>query len=527
MPLIHRKSLPSLFALVFVAVAALARPGLGQSTGPQALAEPSPLRFVVTYDESISRSFTGRVYVITTESQRREPRRGPSWFRPAPFFAVDVIDWKPNDPLIFHDDALGYPGLLSTIATGNYAVQTVMRLNPDAPTIGAAGNAYSVNARFQLDAKSSGTITLHIDQVDKAQPFPETDRIKLAQLRSDLLSEFHGRDMMMRAAIILPQDYDEKGDRRYPAYYWIGGFGSDHRIAPRMRRTWDATGYADRIVRIVLDPTCYGGHHVFADSANNGPVGQALVEEFIPYLEKTFPLTAAPTARFVSGHSSGGWASLWLQITYPDFFGGVWSLAPDPIDFRDFQRINLYEPDMYMYVDAEGNQRPVARRGDQVMLWYEPFAKLEVILGEGGQLRSFEWVFSPRGPDGLPRPLYDRETGAVNHVVAQSWKRYDIHLILQNNWSTLGPILQGKLHIIAGELDTFYLEGPVRALKESLQRLGSDAVIEIVPGATHGSFATPDLRKRIDEQLLAIFEMHHGLPATRAEPKTPATVPAY
>ncbi len=512
MPLIHRKWLHSAFALGFVAVAALARPGLGQSTRPQALAEPSPLRFVVTYDESLTDSFTGRVYVT---------------LRPPPFFALDVTDWKPNSPLTFDDDALGYPGPLSTIPTGSYAVKAVMRLNRDAPTISAGGNAYSVNARFQLDAKSSGAITLHIDQIDEAQPFPETDRIKLAELRSDLLSEFHGRDMMMRAAIILPEGYDENADRKYPAYYWIGGFGSDHRIAFGMQPGWDATGYADRIVRIVLDPRCYGGHHVFADSANNGPVGQALVEEFIPYLEKVFPLTAAPTARFVSGHSSGGWASLWLQITYPDFFGGVWSLAPDPIDFRDFQRIDLYAPGVGMYYDADGDRRPLARGRGQVMLWYEPFAKAEVVLGEGGQLRSFEWVFSPRGADGLPRPLYDRETGAVNHDVAQSWKRYDIHLILQNNWSTLGPILQGKLHIIAGELDTFYLEGPVRALKESLQRLGSDAAIEIVPGADHSSFATPDLRKRIDEQLLALFGQHHGLPATRAESQTPTTVPAH
>ena len=47
-------------------------------------------------------------------------------------------------------------------------------------------------------------------------------------------------------------------------------------------------------IRVVLDPDCGTGHHVFADSATNGPRGTALVEEFIPYIERTFPAIADP-----------------------------------------------------------------------------------------------------------------------------------------------------------------------------------------------------------------------------------------
>src|SRR5262249_54866947 len=147
----------------------------------------------------------------------------------------------------------------------------------------------------------------------------------------------------------------------------------------------------------------------------------------------------APTARFVTGHSSGGWSSLWLQVTYPDFFGGVWSTAPDPVDFRDFQKVNIYQPGVNIFTDEAGNRRPLARVRGAPGLYYQPFCDMEVVMGHGGQFGSFEAVFGPRGPDGRPVPLWDRTTGAVDPAVARSWERYDIRLVLERNWKTLGP----------------------------------------------------------------------------------------
>ena len=156
------------------------------------------------------------------------------------------------------------------------------------------------------------------------------------------------------------------------------------------------------MIHVVLDPNCHHGHHVFADSANNGPYGKALIEELIPAIEKRFRAIPRPAARLLTGHSSGGWSSLWLQVTYPDFFGGVWSTAPDPVDFRDFQRIDLYRAGENMFADARGVPRPIARRGTEPVLFYKPFSDMEVVMGHGGQLASFEAVFSERGDDGYP-----------------------------------------------------------------------------------------------------------------------------
>jgi hypothetical protein len=323
-----------------------------------------------------------------------------------------------------------------------------------------------------------------------------------------MLSFFHARPITMRAFVILPRDYDRFSDRRYPAMYWIGGFGSDG-ADYYMANEWERNGIDNQIVRVMLDPSCIGGHHAFADSANNGPRGRALIEEFIPALEKEYRLVAAPTARFLSGHSSGGWSSLWLEVVYPETFGGVWSLAPDPVSFNDFQRIDLYKPGANMYIDDAGQRRPLARHREDVVIWYDDFAKMEIPYGEGGQLRSFEWVFSPKGPDGLPMPLFDRTSGAVNYDVAEAWKKYDIRLILKDNWAQLQPRLAGKIHVFMGEMDNFYLEGATRRLKTTLEELGSDAVIEIVPEADHSSIASPKLRKRIDEEMLEVFLKNH------------------
>jgi S-formylglutathione hydrolase FrmB len=255
------------------------------------------------------------------------------------------------------------------------------------------------------------------------------------------------------------------------------------------------------MLHVVLDPDCRTGHHVFADSANNGPYGQALLDELIPEIEKRYRGIGQPHGRFLTGHSSGGWSSLWLQVTYPDFFGGTWSTSPDPVDFHDFQRIDLYAPGVNMFTDERGEPRPLARRGNRVAVFYKAFSDMEVVLGRGGQLYSFEAVFSPKDGNGQPRILWNRQTGAIDPETARYWERYDIRLQLERNWATLGPKLKGKLHVHMGDLDTFYLEGATIRLKESLARLGSDAVVEIHPGKDHGSIMTADLYKRIATEM--------------------------
>jgi hypothetical protein len=504
-----RSLLPVVTAMAFCPALSAAQeaPKAGKATkeageASQTRTSPAGPAFELAFPSSLgSRSISGRVYVMLgPASSRAEPRLGPNWFRPQPLFSKVVKDWKPGQKVRIDSTAVGFPGPLSTIAEGDYSAQAVLRRNPDTHRIGnGEGNAYGPVVPVQLGPKHTGTFALEINTLVPPQKFQETDRIKLAELESPLLSAFHGRTIKHRAAVILPT---ARPAARLPAVYIIPGFGGDHHSAARFTSS-SRMNYASDLVRIILDPDCGTGHHVFADSATNGPRGKALVEEFIPYLEKTFPLLSEPRARLLNGHSSGGWSSLWLQVTYPEFFGGTWSTSPDPVDFRDFQRINIYAPGENMYRDRQGKDRPIARMGALPALFYDKFSRMEEAMGPGGQLGSFEAVFSPRDADGQPRKLWNRDTGAIDPEVARAWEAYDIRLVLDRNWPTLGPKLAGKLHVIVGGMDTFYLEGAVQLLKDSLASLKSDAVLEIVPDRDHGTIMDPNLARRIDREMKA------------------------
>ena len=87
-------------------------------------------------------------------------------------------------------------------------------------------------------------------------------------------------------------------------------------------------------------------------------MGGALTTEFIPYLEKKYHMDARRTGRLLNGHSSGGWASLQLEVNYPDVFGGTWSTSPDPSDFHDFTGPDLYAANANMFHRADGTPTP-------------------------------------------------------------------------------------------------------------------------------------------------------------------------
>jgi hypothetical protein len=205
--------------------------------------------------------------------------------------------------------------------------------------------------------------------------------------------------------------------------------------------------------------------------------------------------------RFTTGHSSGGWSSLWLQVAYPDTFAGCWSTAPDPVDFRDFQLVNIYAKDVNIFTDPDGKRRVLSRPVGGQTLFYKPFSEMEDFMTRGGQLGSFEAVFSPRGPNGKPLKLWDRKTGAVDTKVAKEWEKYDIRLVLERNWKALSPKLVGKIHVYMGDEDTFYLDGAARLLKKSLVELQSDAVVELFPKRHHGNLVDAALRKRMNEEM--------------------------
>lgn len=490
------------------------KPAPGRAVQKDTRDTNGPLRFVVSFPASVrSQAVSGRVLLFLGKTASPEPRSaGNLSLTPPPVYAIDVTNLPPGSNVVFTPDrfrapdALAFPVRPDRLEPGTYHAQALFDLDTTARDLNAGpGNLYSRPVRCELAGGRGGTIALSADQVINPRAPKDTDWVKLVEMRSRRLSEFHGRDVFLRAGVVLPAGFATNTTRRYPAVYVVPGFGGRHTSAWSWPDSGSARGWREGRpvphLRVVLDPDMPLGHSVFANSANNGPVGDALVHELIPEIERRFRGLADPAARLVTGHSSGGWGSLWLQVAYPDVFGGCWSTAPDPVDFRAFQTVNIYE-DLNGLWTREGQPRPVARTREKVLMTLQQLQHYEHVVGYGGQLDSFDAVFSPRGTDGRPQALIHKLTGDIDRRVAEHWKQYDIRLVLERNWATLGPRLKGKIHVIAGGWDTFYLDGAAVRLRDFLGTTDYGGYVELRPG-DHGSFLTEPVRDRIEREMTA------------------------
>ncbi|MEO1534960.1 MAG: alpha/beta hydrolase-fold protein [Planctomycetota bacterium] len=437
------------------------------------------------------KAYSGRVYLVMTpgdEGERTPREQLNSWFGPPPVVAWDVENVEPGEAVTLSGFDLMHVGQHGDAwRTGEWIAQVVARVSLDSPKPGEGdGDLFSEPITIDMgtaEGEVLGSFTL--DRAYEKPTFEPTRWTDLFTIESALLSEFHGRSVEMRASVTLPESWFDDDFRTYPVVYYVTGFsGDESEVLRYMERMPHPELIGDTIV-VGLDATNYWGHSVFADSAVTGPWGTALVEELIPAIEAEFRGAQDAEHRYVTGISSGGWGSLWLQIEYPKTFAGVWSHVPDPVDFNAFQTVDIYAEGANIYDYADGSPRPLGRRGEEVMLWARDFIERERVLGPGGQIGSFEAVFSPALADGTPALLFDRDTGVIDPRVAEAWKAYDIRRKLEGEWAEKEGLLAGKLHVYGGEMDNFYLGEAVGMLAESMTAMGADEEIVVIEGLPH------------------------------------------
>ncbi len=459
--------------------------------------------------------------------------------------AREVGTTQPGATLDIDLDGIAAPQAFSQLPPGDYVVQAVFDQNHSYNYSGRGeGDLVSPVVTLKLPLAAGTKLVLETVEptFDPFNPPADTPKDGVARLAaakphlspiaftSPALGAFWGRPTVMRGWVLTPPGYDV-GKARYPTAYYTHGFGgsSDYLVA-QASRMYDAMakGAAPPMIWVYLDESSATGTHEFADGVNNGPWGQALTEELIPDLEKHWRMDAKANGRFLNGHSSGGWATLWLQTRYPKVFGGAWSTSPDPSDFHDFSGVDLYAPGANIYFKPDGSTWPIARDHAKVLASSRDATLMEEALGEyGGQMRSFDWVFSPRGPDGRPLPLFDRTTGAVDPAVAAYWRQhYDIAERLKTNWPTLKPDLDGKVHLIVGTADTFYLDGAAHRLEAVMKGLGAKTDFRYLPEKTHFDLYVVDgdrmaLLRQIAWEMYAVARPG-SKPPTVAPPATPA-----
>lgn len=435
--------------------------------------------------------FTGHV-VVYMSKENKEPKNGAVGLESFPCFSVAVKNIQPGQFITINDEATSFPAVLSDIERGNYYVQIVWDRNLGGRAIAESpGNLFNVTQKITITKDTKKVFNITANQIiPKLPEFKETEFVKELKAPSALLSKFHGKPMTVDAAVILPKEYYTEPKRKFPILFTVSGYGGDyHSYSDKIKPSRELDSIA--VIQVFLDGNCSLGHSVYANSDNNGPWGDALTTEFISLLEKNF---RANGARLITGHSSGGWTVLWLQTQYPKVFDACWSSAPDPVDFRAFQKINIYE-DKNMFYAADGSQFMVA-----TVAGFFPWAsakmayQMENVVYRGEQMHSFDAVFSGKEANGLPENICNSVTGEIDGAVVENWKKYDIALQLKNNWNTLKSELNGKIRISIGNQDNFLLNYAVMSLETQMKELGSNFQFAYFPG-DHFTVGTPDYKK--------------------------------
>jgi len=467
--------------------------------------------FHVGLGQTSATSVSGRLLVFAKPL-------GPADKRPVARVDMDQIDThataiaaqeaahlEPGATVDLDADVTAFPTPFSQLKPGRYAVQAVLDRDHSYNYTGR-GPGDIVSGVVEMDLPGSATQTLTLATVvpesDPLQPLsnvPVALREVYPAAKADIhpidfaspaLSRFWGRPVVLRGWVVTPPDYAAHPGQRYPTVYYTQGFGGTLRSLHDVGvARWDEmkTGKAPPMIWVGIDQSSPSGTSEFVNSVNNGPWGQALTAELIPDLERRYRMDAKPSGRLLTGHSSGGWAALWLQVNYPKLFGGAWPTSPDPSDFHDFLGIDLYVPGANVYRKPDGTPWPLARDKGEMLVSIEDFTRREVVVGKyGGQLASFEWVFSPRGADGLPVPMFDRTTGAVDPAVIAYWKEhYDVAERLRRHWPELRRDLDGKIHLTVGTADTFFLDGSAHRLEATMKALGARPDFRYVEGRGH------------------------------------------
>ena len=490
------------------------------------------LRFEILFTkEQCESPLNGRLLLMISTDGNSESRfqigEGPN---SQLVFGITVDELKPGDRAIIDGTAFGYPiKSLAEIPPGEFYVQALLHRyetfhRADGHIVKlpmdrgegqhwnlAPGNLYSSPKKMGIDPQIEQVIRLTLDNVIPPIPEPEeTKYIKYVKIQSKLLTEFWGRPMHLGAYVLLPEGFNDRPEVRYPLIIHHGHFEEDFSqdggfrdtppdssLAPvyserfnwegynrtiqeynyKFFKAWTGPDFPRLVLIRVQHPTPYYDDSYAVNSANVGPYGDAITHELIPFIEEKFRCIGEGWARFLYGGSTGGWAALAVQIFYPDAYNGCWVACPDPIDFRAFTVVNIYEHDNAYYADSRWKKTP--RPGmrnylGEVNCTLEEINHLELALGtqgrSGGQWDIWQAVYSPVGEDGYPKPIWDKLTGKIDHSVADYWREnYDLRYMLQRDWKTLGPKLKGKIHIYCGDMDNYYLNNAVYLMEEFLK----------------------------------------------------------
>ncbi len=510
-------------SIVFLLLILLA--GCG-NTGEE---QGAKLRFGISYTEDKSgEPLDGRMLLMISTEEGTEPRfqisNGPDTQL---IFGIDVEGLKSGEQAIIDGSVLGYPlDSIAEIPPGEYRVQALLHRyetfhRSDGHTVKlpidrgegqkwnrAPGNFYSTPQKVRIDPASDLILEIDLDrEIPPITPPEDTAYIKHVRIQSELLTEFWGRPMHLGAHVLLPEGFDEHPEARYPLLINHGHYPHDfsgfretppdpdlepvysarfgiegyNRIvqeqAHQFYKEWTAPDFPRMLIVKIQHPTSYFDDSYAVNSANMGPYGDAITHELIPYIEEKFRGLGEGWARFLYGGSTGGWEALAVQVFYPDEYNGCFAACPDPVDFRAFTLVNIYEDENAYFMDSDWKRTPRPRSRStlgEVSCTLQEVNRKEAVLGSkgrsGGQRDVWLTLFGPVGDDGYPVHVWDKMTGKIDRSVAEYMREnWDLRHILERDWAEIGPRLEGKINIYVGDMDGSFLNNAVYLMEEFLE----------------------------------------------------------
>ena len=487
------------------------------------------LKFVINYPtEQDGNILEGRVLLMLAKSDEAEPRFQITYQNHTGLiYGVDALGQKPKGGVVIDGTAFGYPiESLDNIPAGEYWVQGLLHTyetfklktghtvklpmdNGEGQKWNRSpGNLYSTPKKIFLDPGKKKSVKIRLDQViPPIEPPEDTKYIKHIQMQSKLLTEFWGRPMYLGAHVLLPEGFDEHPEAQYPLMIFhghyphdFGGFRTeppDPDLEPKYSARFDWEGYNKTVqeydyqfyqdwigedfprvlvIKIQHQNPYYDDSYA-VNSANIGPYGDAITYELIPYIEEKFRGIGEGWARFLYGGSTGGWEALAAQMFYPDEYNGCFAACPDPIDFRAYCLVNIYEDKNAYFKGGPFKKVETPAHRDylgEVNATMKQMNHVELAIGShsrsGDQWDIWQAVYSPMASDGYPKPIWDKKSGKIDKEVADYWKEnYDLRYVLERDWAKIGPKLEGKIHVYCGDMDNYYLNNAVYLMEEFLE----------------------------------------------------------
>ncbi len=479
--------------------------------------------------EVASEAKDGRLLLMFSNNDEKEPRfQINAGLNGQIIYGMDVENMQPDEAKVFNAEVFGFPyGSMAEIPPGEYQVQALLHVyetfdlstghTVKLPMDNGEGQQWNRSPEnlyskpFKVTITENGPKDVQVIMDRKIPPIEEpedTEWIKHIKIKSEKLSEFWGRDMYLGAHVLLPKGFDEHPDAQYPLMIFHGHFPDDFggfRTVPPdpglepdyserfgvegynimqqqeaydFYKRWNEPDFPRFLIIEIQHPTPYYDDSYAVNSASQGPYGDAITYELIPYIEKQFRGIGEGWARFLYGGSTGGWEALAVQVKYPEQYNGCFAACPDPIDFRAYCLTNIYEDKNAYYYESAHKEFEVPGHRDylgHVDISLKDYNHLELVLGtksrSGQQWDIWEATYSPQGDDGYPVRLWDKMTGQIDHGVAEYWKEnYDLRYILERDWNKLGKKLRGKIHIYCGDMDNYYLNNAVYLMEDFLEQ---------------------------------------------------------